>query len=191
MWVVTIRGTPVVWQAAPVRGHSVLQVPIPELEAFIVARTRHYDEGFLSADPDFAHAHITALAPFLADPSPADLSRVGEIAAATAPFEAELATLAQFPNGIIHLRPEPQAPFAALTTRLFEEFPSCPPYAGAYPGVVPHLTLDQACDRVDLASTRSLLGDLVPITTQARQLQLAWYESGNCRVLASWALAGP
>lgn len=172
------------------RGHSVLQLPVPELEEFVVARTRHYDEGFLSADPTFAHAHITALGPFLADPSPADLARVGEIAAATAPFDAALEVLGQFRDGIIYLCPEPPTSFLDLTARLFAAFPSCPPYAGAYPRVVPHLTLDLASDAVDLTSTRRLLGAAVPTSTRVRQLQLAWYESGSCRVLASWALGG-
>ncbi len=155
-----------------------------------MARTRHYDEGFLSADPRFAHAHITALGPFLADPSISDLARVAEIAAATAPVDAALQTLGQFGDGIIYVCPEPQAPFLDLTARLVEAFPTCPPYAGAYPRVVPHLTLDLASDAVDLPSTRRLLGAAVPTRTRVRELQLAWYESGDCRVLASWKLGG-
>ena len=44
-------------------GHAVLQVGVPELEDWIVARTRHYDARYLSSDPRFRHAHITVLAP--------------------------------------------------------------------------------------------------------------------------------
>ena len=40
-------------------GHAVLQVPVIELEDWIVTRTRHYDAGFISDDPGFHHAHIT------------------------------------------------------------------------------------------------------------------------------------
>ncbi|MEO6088378.1 MAG: 2'-5' RNA ligase family protein, partial [Umezawaea sp.] len=40
-------------------------------------------------------------------------------------------------------------PFRALTELVWRRFPECPPYGGAYPDVVPHLTV---------GSTR--LGDL-------------------------------
>ena len=53
--------------AGPVPGHSVLQLPVAPLEAWVRARTAHYDRGFVSVDPTFGHAHITALGPF--DPS--------------------------------------------------------------------------------------------------------------------------
>ena len=70
-------------------GHSVLQVPVPPLEAFVLARTRHYDTDYVSADPAFVHAHVTALAPFLHgdDLTTGVLDAVGEIAAATPPFD--------------------------------------------------------------------------------------------------------
>ena len=50
------------------KGHSVLQVPVPELEPFVLDRTRHYDTDYVSTDPGFVHAHVTALAPFLDAP---------------------------------------------------------------------------------------------------------------------------
>ena len=47
-------------------GHSVLQLPVPALEGWVRDRTAHYDAGFVSADPRFGHAHVTALGPFVA-----------------------------------------------------------------------------------------------------------------------------
>ena len=44
-------------------GHHVLVVPVPRLEAFVLERTRHYDDSFVSTDAAFVHAHITLLAP--------------------------------------------------------------------------------------------------------------------------------
>ena len=67
-------------------GHSVLQLPVPPLEEWVRARTAHYDEGFVSADPLFAHAHLTALGPFDPDPSAEVLQAVAGLAAATAPI---------------------------------------------------------------------------------------------------------
>lgn len=171
-------------------SHTVLLVPVPELEPFVRARTEHYDTDWLSSDPAFVHAHVTALGPFLPRPAlgPATIAEIERIARVTGPFEFTLAELDTFPNGIIHLVPEPEDPFRDLTARLWAAFPQCPPYAGQFPDVRPHLTLDARSDEVSAPSTRALLGDLVPATCRAEQLDLAWYEAGNCRILHSWRL---
>lgn len=170
-------------------AHTVLQLPVPPLEAWVRARTAHYDAGFVSADPRFGHAHVTALAPFVPAPTSDDLARVAEVAAATEPVRVRLARLAQFPDGIIHVRPAPDDALRALTARLVAAFPGCPPYGGRYgTDVVPHVTLDAASEAVDLASTAALLGDLVPVEVVLDRLQLAWWESGCCHVREEWAL---
>ena len=139
-------------------GHSVLLVPVPALEPFVRARTEHYDRDYVSADPRFVHAHVTALGPFL---PPAELTAGGARHVSprsplrTAPFDFTLAEVGVFPNGIIHLLPEPSAPFEALTERLWRAFPQCPPYAGEFGAVVPHLTLDAVSDEVTTESTRA------------------------------------
>ena len=172
-------------------GHSVLQLPVPALEEWVRSRTAHYDEGFLSADSLFGHAHITALGPFDPDPSSSVLASVAAIAASTEPMTVRLAELAQFPNGIIHLVPWPADPLRALTARLVAAFPSHPPYGGEFGSdVQPHLTVDAATDLVSLSSTRDLLAGAVPVTCVLDRLQLAWWETGDCRVLAEWALGG-
>lgn len=170
-------------------GHTVLQLPVPALEEWVVARTRHYDDGFVSADTRFGHAHITALGPF--DPSPGEsaLARIGRIVAATPPITVRLADLGQFPNGIIHLRPDPDVELRALTDRLVEAFPDFVPYGGRFgPRVDPHLTLDAASEDVSLLSTARLLGGLLPVTCTLTSLQLAWWETGACHVMAEWGL---
>ena len=173
-------------------GHSVLLVPVPALEPFVRARSEHYDDDYVSTDPRFVHAHVTALSPFLqpADLAPGALACVAEIASATAPFDFRLAELAVFPNGIIHLLPEPSAPFEVLTGQLWEAFPECPPYAGEFGSVVPHLTLDALADDVTTESTRQLVGPHLPAYCRADRLDLAWYAPGDCRVLQSWQLGG-
>ncbi|GAA2487488.1 2'-5' RNA ligase family protein [Terrabacter carboxydivorans] len=171
-------------------GHSVLQVPVPELEPFVLDRTLHYDTDYVSADPDFVHAHVTALAPFLDEPhlTPSALELVAEIAGATAAFDFTLHRVDTFPNGIVHLLPEPAMPFATLTATLWQAFPQCPPYAGRYGDVVPHLTLDALSADVTEASTRELVGEHLPARCRADRLDLAWYEPGACRILHSWTL---
>lgn len=172
-------------------GHSVLQLPVPALEEWVRARHAHYDPGFVSPDPRFGHAHVTALGPFVPHPSPADLATVAAIAGSTAAIAVRLGVLAQFPNGIIHLRPEPDDRLRDLTARLVAAFPGWPPYGGQFgDDVDPHLTLDAASDDVDLASTAALLGDVVPVDVVLDRLQLAWWESGRCHVVEEWALRG-
>ena len=170
-------------------GHSVLQLPVPELEEWVRARTAHYDAGFVSDDPRFGHAHITALGPFDPDPSPEVLATVARIAATTAPVAVRLADLAQFPNGIIHLVPDPASRLRDLTSRCVAAFPGHPPYGGEFgDDVRPHLTVDAASEEVSLASTAALLADVVPVEVVLDTLQLAWWESGRCHVMAQWPL---
>ena len=82
-------------------AHTVLVVPVPELEAFVRERTEHYDASFLSADPAFVHAHITALGPFLDDASEAELAVVGDIARRTPAFDFTLDRLGELDHGIL------------------------------------------------------------------------------------------
>ena len=100
-----------------------------------------------------------------------------------------LERLAQFPNGIIHLVPDPDDALRDLTARLVAAFPAWPPYGGEFGGdLQPHLTVDAASDDVDLASTAALLADVVPVDVLLDRLQLAWWETGRCHVVAEWAL---
>lgn len=164
---------------------------MPALDTWIRTRTAHYDAGFVSTDPAFVHAHITALGPFVDDPTPADLEVVARIAAATSAFDVVLAEVESFPDGIIYLRPDPDGAFRDLTARLVAEFPDHQPYGGRFGAsadVVPHLTLDLTSSDVTIASTRRLLGDVVPVSVHAERLDLAWYESGSCRLMRSWPL---
>jgi hypothetical protein len=178
-----------------VPGHSVLQLPVPALEEWVRARTAHYDSGFVSRDARFGHAHVTALGPFDPAPTRETLDAVGAIAASTARIGVRLERLAEFPNGIIHLVPEPDDALRALTARLVAAFPDRPPYGGEFGADVrPHLTVDaasdSASDAVDLASTARLLAGVVPVDVVLDRLQLAWWESGRCHVLDEWALGG-
>ena len=170
-------------------GHSVLQLPVAPLEAWVRARTAHYDPGFVSADPRFGHAHITALGPFDPAPGAATLATIAGVASSTAPIRVRLGELAQFPNGVIHLVPDPGHRLRDLTARLVAAFPDWPPYAGEFgDDVQPHLTVDAVSPEVGLDSTRALLAGVVPVDCVLDRLQLAWWESGACRVMQEWRL---
>lgn len=166
-------------------GHSVLQVPVPPLEPFVRERTAHYDTDYLSPDPSFVHAHVTVLGPFLPVLDDRAAAEVRRVVASVPAFDFTLRRVATFPNGIIHLLPEPAEEFLRLTERLVAAFPGCQPYGGEFEPE-PHLTLDLRSTSVTEQSTAAAL--TLPVTCRADQVDLAWYEPGRCRRLLSWPL---
>ncbi|MGC5584686.1 2'-5' RNA ligase family protein [Ornithinimicrobium sp. W1665] len=170
-------------------GHSVLQVSVPALEGWVRARTAEHDPAFVSNDPRFGHAHVTALGPFVDVLDEAVAGRVADVAAQVEPFSYRLARVATFPNGIVHLVPEPAEPFARLTALLVGEFPDHRPYGGQF-APDPHLTLDLVHGDVTEESTRARLEGLLPLEARAETLDLAWWESGRCHLVHRWPLGG-
>lgn len=171
-------------------GHTVLLVPAPTLEPFVRARWEQYDPAWVSTDPAFAHAHITVLSPFLQPPLDRDdLQRVERVVRRHSAFEFELRRVDTFPNGIIHVLPDPDDGFRRLTAEMVATFPQCPPYAGEFPDPAPHLTLDLAHGEVTEESVSADVAALLPATgCRADRVQLAWYAQGGCRVLEEWPL---
>ena len=171
-------------------GHSVLVVPVAALDEVVRERTTFYDASFLSADPNFAHAHITLLGPWTDRPSAQDLGCVARIAAAVGLFSVKLAEVNEFPDGVIYLRPEPDSQLRELTSRLVAAFPQYPPYGGQYPDVVPHLTLDRRSAMVTPASVSASVSHLLPLTISVDRIDLQWWANHACRRLSTWPL-GP
>lgn len=171
-------------------SHTVLLVPVPDLEPWVRERWEHYAPSWVSRDPAFTHAHITVLAPWVAAPGADDLAAVAAVAASVPPFSFTLTSVEAFADGLLHLVPAPTAPFTTLTAALGERYPEHPPYAGAFPDPVPHLTLDQTSASVTPSSVRASLAPLLPATCRAERLELHRYAEGDCRVLASWPLSG-
>lgn len=169
-------------------GHTVLAVPVLALDDVVRERTAFYDSSFVSADPEFAHAHITLLGPWAEQPSTQELDRVARIAGAAKPFEVSLAEIDEFPDGVIYLRPEPDRQLRELTSRLVAAFPQFPPYGGEYPGVVPHLTLDRRSATVTPATVGASVSHLLPLTISVDQIDLQWWANHACRRLYTWPL---
>lgn len=169
-------------------GHTVLAVPVPELDAYVRARTLHYDPAYLAADPAFGQAHVTLLGPWLREPSAADFELVADLASRNDPFEFSLHNLAVFPDGIIHLLADPDDRFRALTAELVVLFPDYQPYGGRFPEVVPHVTLDANGPGVNLESVRASLAGRLPARCRADEIQLQWWQAGACHVQRSWRL---
>ena len=122
----------------------------------------------------------------MSEPGERELAIVGDLAASTEPFDYRLDEIAVFPEGIIHLVPEPAEPFAALTKALVAAFPECPPYAGAFPNSSPHVTLDREAPGISAASVRAELS--LPVDGRATRIDLQWWDNHDCHVMASWPL---
>jgi len=169
-------------------GHTVIAFPVPELDDWVRDRTLHYDASFVSTDPDFVHAHITVLGPWVPTPSEHDLERVAEVVEEIEPIDVTLGAVHAFPDGLLHLRPVPEEPLRDLTARLAEAFPEHPPYAGIYPDPTPHLTLDQASPGVTAHTVSQRLGETLPVAVRLDRLDVQWWANHDCRVLHSWQL---
>ncbi len=118
---------------------SALVVEVPAAEPIIGRWRIGHDPVARRGVP----AHVTVLYPFVA---PHELSDdvLAEVAKAIAPvpnFTFDLTTVDEFPGVVVWLRPDPEAPFRELTTRLHDAFPDYPPYSGRHPDSQPHLTV--------------------------------------------------
>jgi hypothetical protein len=169
-------------------GHSVIAVPVPGLEDVVRERTARYDSSYLSADPAFVHAHVTLLGPWLDAPTGDHLVTVARVLADEVPFDFELGAVGEFPDGTLHLLPEPAEPFVRLTTRLSAAFPQTPPYGGRYPDVVPHLTLDHRDTGATVAGLRRELADRMPVAGRVERVDLQWWANHDCHVRHTWWL---
>jgi 2'-5' RNA ligase len=88
-------------------------------------------------------AHVTVVFPFL---PPSRLShsvfdRLDVALGSVAPFDCVLGETRWFGDQVLWLAPDPDEPFRQLTSAVWEAFPECPPYQGAHPDLVPHLTV--------------------------------------------------
>jgi 2'-5' RNA ligase len=134
---------------------------------------RHHDVAAVGAP-----AHVTLLFPFLTVDrlKPHVRRALAEIAAGVSPFEVRFAEVGRFP-GAVYLRPEPAAPFARLTASITARFPDYLPYGGAYPEVVPHLTLAESAETpldagASLESIALAARRFLPFTRQVSTIEI-------------------
>lgn len=160
--------------------HSLLSLPVPELDALVRARLARRSPDEVPADPDDVVAHITLLSPFAdrADVAPGVLSELRWFFADVTPFAFALASVNRFPSGTVYLAPSPSAPFRQLTHELFRRFPEFPPYGGAFDDVVPHLSVP-LLEGEDVEAVEHELAPMLPVTAHAREAALYWWEPGS------------
>jgi 2'-5' RNA ligase len=83
-------------------------------------------------------------------------------------FDFELTTVGRFPH-VLYLSPEPAQPFRDLIEECTERWPRHPPYGGAFPDAIPHLTLSTGPEPAGLAERAT---SLLPIPARATEVWL-------------------
>lgn len=158
---------------APEPGQSAVVVEVAAAEPLVGHWRRRHDLVANRGMP----AHVTALFPFR-PPSViarAELQQLADLAAHTPRHRYALASIDEFP-GVIFLRLFPDDWFRQLTHTLLEAFPDCPPYGGAYPDIVPHLTIAQLKGGESQSALRALIDNAMaaslPVACEATALSL-------------------
>lgn len=134
-----------------------LIVPVPDAEPVVGRHRARLDPAASWGVP----AHVTVLYPFLPPAAVDDavLRTLGSLFGAFPSFAARLTRVEWFDADVVWLAPEPGEPFRRLTAAVSDRFPSVPPYGGAFPDVVPHLTVG---DRAPLPALRVAAADIAP-----------------------------
>ena len=117
---------------------TALITRVPEAEKYIARYRDRYDPSARRNVP----AHVTILYPFMAPTSVSQdvLERLRRVAGAVPCFSYRMARTERFPVAL-YLAPDPEAPFSALMSGVFREFPDYPPFEGKFDTVVPHITV--------------------------------------------------
>ena len=154
-------------------SESVLLIPVVEVSDLVGELRLEHDPSARAGVPP----HITILYPFV-PPSridarvSGDLSRfIGGIDA----FDLSLTAVDEFEQGVLYLVPEPRDRFVNLIETTSERF-GLLPFDGAYPEVVPHLTVMQNAPARERDRVRRILEPRLPRSCRAAE---AWLMTGS------------
>jgi len=171
-----------------VMGHTVIQLPVPPLEPLVREHLASRVPPVLPSDSGVACAHITLLGPFVGEHDVDDtlMAELTDFFARVSPFDYELVDVRRFPDGTVYLAPHPEAPFQRLTEELAAKYPAWPPYGGAFPDVIPHVSLGST----SLGELQTALASLIPVPVRAAEAHLTWWSTTSVRTLARFSMDG-
>ncbi len=135
---------------------------------------------------------MTALWPFLpvAALDEAVERRLDELLSGAEPFAFALTRVATLADAVV-LVPEPEEPFAALTRLLWDEWPECPPFGGAFDDIAPHVVVAIDPSAADRAAIETALAPRLPLAARAAEVLLVEETpSGALRERRRFALGG-
>lgn len=167
------------------RGETGLIVAVAAAEPVVAGHRRLHDPAARYGVP----AHVTLCYPFL----PQDAVDAGVLAdlralvAAVPAFDVVFARSARFPGDVLYLEPSPDAPFRALTAELWRRWPEAPPYGGAYPDPVPHLTVTDGADPDTTDAVQAALDGGLPVSARVTEAQLVAFDGHRWLTAASFS----
>ena len=100
------------------------------------------------------------------------LAELSRLFAAVPRFSFSLDQVRWFNESVVWLGPSDESPFRALTELALAAYPSCPPYGGAHPDPVPHLTIGHDAGLTELRAAAEAVLPLLPISTEAAAVTL-------------------
>jgi hypothetical protein len=130
------------------KTESALVILVPEAEPLVQSFRERFDPSAALGVP----AHVTLLYPFIAPEriGAETLDAVAVCFRGFAPIAFSLTQVRRFPTETLYLAPAPDEPFRNLTRAIWDRFPETPPYGGAWPDIVPHLSVGRFADAGDL-----------------------------------------
>lgn len=148
---------------------TALAVPLPEIDTHVSKWRREHDPSGRAGVP----AHLSVLVPFVppAALGPDVTKALRDLFAVIPAFDVTFRATARFPNAL-WLAPEPSEPIVSLTGAVVARWPEHPPYEGAYPTVIPHLTVAYELSEEGFASIDADVSRLLPLSTRATKVHL-------------------
>lgn len=167
-------------------GHTVIQVPVPALEAVVRPHVLASRPGVKLPDGDVVCAHITLLGPFVdrADDTPELRDQIRDVLGDVHRFEFSLTDFRGFADGLVYLAPEPAEPFNELTEKLSRTFPQWPPYGGQFDELIPHLSIGTSLPAFEIMALLQKL----PVEEVADEVTLTWWGDDEIVNLETFAL---
>jgi hypothetical protein len=171
---------------------TALIVPVPAADAVVGTHRQALDHAAVWGVP----AHVTVVYPFLPPDkiTEAVISELRDLLAPAVSFPCVFSRVSWFAQDVVWLAPDPAEPFRALTGLVWARFPECPPYGGAHPEVIPHLTVGST-RRGELSALRRAAADVrgqLPVRADVDRVRLIAGTMGarSWRTVAEFALAG-
>jgi 2'-5' RNA ligase len=150
-------------------GESVLIVPVPAVEPTVRRLRNKLDPASRAGLP----AHVTVLYPFAPTPLQNDVvDDLARLFATVDRFDFELSGVGWFEDRVLYLAPNPPEPFQALTARVAARHPDYLPYGGAFPTVIPHLTVGEGGRHKAMARAAHRLQKRIPLYATAAEVWL-------------------
>ncbi|HZM82355.1 MAG TPA: 2'-5' RNA ligase family protein [Candidatus Limnocylindrales bacterium] len=170
---------------------SALIVAVPEAEPAVRDLRSKLDRAYAWGVP----AHVTVLYPFV-PPDQLTAAVLREVAAtvvAQPRFRVTFERVSWFGEDVLWLQPSPDDPFRALTSVIWQRFPSCPPYGGAHDDVIPHLTVGHDHPLPILREAAATATARLPITARVGAVRLiaGTDEPGSWHTLCEFPLGQP